>query len=73
MSEPGRVGAYLALFTEIGAVLVTTMLLFILAGAWVDQQLHTLPLFLLLGLFVGLASGALVVSRLIDGFLRRYE
>jgi F0F1-type ATP synthase assembly protein I len=73
MSEPGRVGAYLALFTEIGAVLVTTMLLFILAGAWVDQQLHTLPLFLLLGLFGGLASGALVVARLIDRFLRRYE
>ncbi len=70
--EPGRVGAYLALFSEIGAVLAVTILLFVLAGAWVDKQLHTLPVFLLIGSLVGLATGALVVMRLINRFLDRF-
>ncbi len=72
MREPVRVGAYLALFSEIGAVLATTILLFILAGAWVDRQLHTLPVFVLVGAVLGLATGGLVVLRLISRFLERY-
>ena len=70
--EPGRTGAYLALFSEIGAVLAVTILLFVLAGAWVDKQLHTLPVFLLIGSLLGLATGGLVVLRLITRFLGRY-
>ncbi len=73
MREPGRVGAYLALFSEIGAALATTILIFVLAGAWVDQQLHTLPVFLLVGSILGLATGGLVVLRLISRFLARYQ
>ncbi len=73
MREPGRAGAYVALFSEIGAVLVTTILLFVLAGAWVDRQLHTLPVFLLIGSVLGLATGGLVVMRIINRFLARYE
>ncbi|MDA8201391.1 MAG: AtpZ/AtpI family protein [Chloroflexi bacterium] len=72
MREPGRTGAYLALFSEIGAVLAVTILLFVLAGAWVDKQLHTLPVFLLIGSLLGLATGGLVVLRLITRFLGRY-
>jgi ATP synthase protein I len=71
--EPGRAGAYVALFSEIGAVLLTTILLFVLAGAWVDRQLHTLPVFLLIGSILGLATGGLVVMRIINRFLARYE
>lgn len=73
MREPGRVGPYVALFSEIGAVLLTTILLFVLGGAWVDKRLHTLPVFLLAGSFLGLATGGLVVMRLIGRFLARYE
>ena len=73
MREPGRAGAYVALFSEIGAVLVTTILLFVLVGAWVDRQLHTLPVFLLIGSVLGLATGGLVVMRIINRFLARYE
>ncbi len=73
MREPGQVGAYLALFSEIGAVFAVTILAFVLAGAWVDQQLHTLPVFLLVGSILGLATGGLVVIRIINRFLARYN
>ncbi len=70
---PGRTFAYFALFSEIGIVLLVTVLVGVLAGYWADQQLGTLPILLLGGLFVGLAAGALVVYRLISRFLADYE
>ena len=70
---PGRTFAYFALFSEIGIVLLVTVLVGVLAGYWADQQLGTLPLLLLVGLFVGLAGGALTVYRLINRFLADYE
>lgn len=73
MRDFGRAGVYLALFSEIGVVLLTTILGGVLAGAWVDQQLHTLPVFALVGALGGLASGGAVVVRLINRFLRRFE
>lgn len=74
MIEPGRTGAYFALFSEIGFVLLVTTLGGALAGHWVDQQLDLgPPLFLIGGLLGGLAAGALVVYRLITRFLARIE
>jgi Putative F0F1-ATPase subunit Ca2+/Mg2+ transporter len=74
MIEPGRTGAYFALFSEIGFVLLITTLGGSLAGHWIDQQLGLgPPLFLMGGLFGGLALGALVVYRLISRFLARIE
>jgi F0F1-type ATP synthase assembly protein I len=69
----GRTFGYFALFSEIGIVLLVTVLVGVLAGYWADQQLGTLPLLLLVGLFVGLAGGALTVYRLINRFLADYE
>jgi F0F1-type ATP synthase assembly protein I len=45
----------------------------VLAGYWADQQLGTLPIFLLVGFFVGVALGARVVFRLIFRFLAEAE
>lgn len=73
MIEPGRTGAYLALFSEIGIILLVTTLAGALGGHWVDLQLGVTPLFLLVGLFGGLAAGALVISRLISRFLASFE
>jgi F0F1-type ATP synthase assembly protein I len=74
MIEPGRTGAYLALFSEIGFILLATTLIGSLVGHWVDQQLGlVVPLFLLGGLLGGLAIGALAVYRLITRFLARIE
>jgi ATP synthase protein I len=69
----GRSLAYFALFSEIGIILLVTVLAGVLGGYWIDQQLRTLPLFVLAGLFVGLAAGARVMNQLISRFLSDVE
>ena len=69
----GRTFAYFALFSEIGVILLVTVLVGVLAGYWADQQLRTLPILLLVGLFVGMGLGARVVYRLINRFLADVE
>ena len=69
----GRIGAYFVLFSEIGLVLLVTVLVGVLGGYWLDQQIGTLPVFALVGFFLGLAAGARAVWRLITRFLASYE
>ena len=71
--EPGRVGAYLALFSEIGLVLLVTTLAGVLVGYWVDTQLGTLPILVLVGLAAGMGAGAVAVRRLINRFLASFD
>lgn len=66
-----RLGAYLALFSEIGIVLFVTTLGGALAGHWLDQQLGTNPLFVLVGFLGGASVGAVADYRLISRFLAR--
>lgn len=73
MNEPGRALAYFALFSEIGLVLLVTVLLGVLAGYWLDQRLGTIPIFVLVGLGIGLTAGALAVWRMISRFLASLE
>jgi ATP synthase protein I len=73
MNGLGPAAAYFALFSEIGLVLLVTVLAGVLGGYWIDQQLGTLPIFVLVGLFIGLAGGALTVHRLISRFLATYQ
>jgi len=73
MIEPGRTGAYLALFSEIGLILLATTLIGVLVGYWVDKQIGSLPIFVLIGLAVGLAAGGVSVYRLINRFLARID
>jgi F0F1-type ATP synthase assembly protein I len=69
----GRVGAYFVLFSEIGLVLLVTIMVGVLGGYWLDQQIGTLPVFALAGFFLGLAAGARAVWQLISRFLESYE
>jgi F0F1-type ATP synthase assembly protein I len=71
MIEPGRGWAYFALFSEIGIVLFVTTLGGALLGNWLDLQAGTRPLFILVGLFVGLAAGARAAYTLINRFLAK--
>jgi F0F1-type ATP synthase assembly protein I len=73
MIEPGRTWAYFALFSEIGLVLLITTLAGVLVGYWIDQRLGSLPVFVVVGLFVGLAGGARAVYQLITRFLAKFE
>ena len=68
-----RAWGYFALFSEIGLVLLVTVLVGVLGGYWVDQQLRTLPIFVLVGLFVGLGAGARAVSQFISRFLATFD
>lgn len=66
-------GAYFALFSEIGILLLVTTLAGVAAGYWADQRLGTLPVFVLLGFFAGAGTGAVGIWRLITRFLKRFE
>ena len=70
---PERAWGYFALFSEIGLVLLVTVLAGVLGGYWVDQQLRTLPIFVLVGLFVGFGVGARAVYQLISRFLATFD
>jgi ATP synthase protein I len=73
MNGLGRSAAYFALFSEIGLTLLVTVLAGVLVGYWIDQQLGTLPIFVLVGLLIGLTTGAVAMYRMISRFLAKYE
>ncbi|AST93749.1 AtpZ/AtpI family protein [Sutcliffiella cohnii] len=59
----------MALTTSILSYLVGPTLLGIFVGKWLDEQFETPPLFLLIGLFLGLATGIFGIMQL----LRKYS
>ena len=73
MFEPGRGWGYLVLFSEIGVSLLVTTLVGVLVGYWVDKQLGTLPVFLIVGFLVGAGAGTLMIARLISRFLKTFD
>ena len=73
MNDLGKASAYIALFSEIGFVLLFTVLAGTLAGYWLDQHLGTIPVFVLVGFAVGAGSGALGCWRLMSRFLERLD
>jgi F0F1-type ATP synthase assembly protein I len=70
MIEPGRGGAYAVLFSEIGISLLVTTLLGVGVGYWADEQLGTLPIFVIVGFLAGAGTGTLMIYRLINRFLK---
>ena len=70
MIEPGRTGAYIALFSEIGLSLLVTTLVGVLVGRWVDGQLGTLPVFVIVGFLAGAGAGTVMIYRLVSRFLK---
>ena len=69
MIEPGRGGAYAVLFSEIGISLLVTTLVGVLIGYWVDSQLGSVPVFVLVGFLLGAGSGTILIYRLVTRFL----
>ncbi len=68
-----QAGAYFALFSEIGILLLITTLVGALAGRWLDGQMGTTPLFVVVGFLGGAAIGTFGIYRLITRFLARYD
>ena len=70
MIEPGRGWAYAALFSEIGISLLVTTLVGVLIGYWVDAQLGSLPVFVVVGFLAGAGCGTVLIYRLVTRFLK---
>jgi ATP synthase protein I len=73
MTESGRGWAYAVLFSEIGISLLVTTLVGVLVGYWVDKQLGTLPVFLIVGFLAGAGAGTVAIAKLIDRFLKSFD
>jgi ATP synthase protein I len=58
----------MALMSAITAQLVGSILLGIFAGRWLDEVFRTGPLFLIIGLLLGLSAGVYAMLRLIQHF-----
>jgi ATP synthase protein I len=58
----------MALMSAITAQLVGSILFGIFTGRWLDQQFTTEPLFLIIGLLLGLGTGIYAMLRLIQQF-----
>ena len=67
------IGAYFALFSEIGMILLVTTLAGVAAGYWLDQRLGTLPVFVLVGFLGGAGIGAVGIWRMLTRFLKRFD
>ena len=72
MSDIGK-GAYLALFSQIGISLLIANLGGALLGHWIDGQLNSGPIFLILGFIGGFTAGAVVAARLVQRTLRHLD
>ncbi|MFQ5602158.1 MAG: AtpZ/AtpI family protein [bacterium] len=53
----------LALYLDLGLRFALAISLGVGGGYWLDSKLHTMPLFLIIGLFLGAASGFLSIYR----------
>lgn len=73
MALSSQAGAYFALFSEIGVLLLVTTLVGALAGYWLDKQLGTVPLFVVIGFLGGAGIGTIGIYRLITRFLARFN
>jgi ATP synthase protein I len=73
MNEFGKTSAYVALFSEIGFVLLVAVLAGVLGGDWLDRRLGTSPILALIGFALGTSTGAVASWRFISRFLARMD
>ena len=69
-SDTSSIGAA-AKYAGLGFQLVGSILLFLYLGRWVDRRIGTEPLFLLLGVFTGLAASIYSMYRSLMADQRR--
>ena len=73
MNGLGNASGFVVLFSEIGFVLLFTVLAGTLAGYWLDQRLGTVPIFVLVGFAFGCVGGAVGCWRLMARFLAEMD
>jgi F0F1-type ATP synthase assembly protein I len=73
MNEPGRSGAYFAVFSQVGLALAVPMLVGAFGGNELDTLLNSHPIFVAIGLFGGMVLGGYGCYRLVTRFLERLD
>ncbi len=63
----------MALMSAVLSQLAGSVLIGVFGGRWIDKQLGTMPLFLIVGLLLGLAAGVYGVLRIIQRFMEKYD
>jgi F0F1-type ATP synthase assembly protein I len=72
MDDPGsQFFMVMGLGLELGFMIVIPLVGFMLLGLWADKSFHTLPLFTIIGLIVGLISSIVEVIKVILPFLEK--
>lgn len=60
----------MTLMTAISSQLVGSILIGIFVGRWLDRMIHTEPLFLIIGLLLGLAAGIFAMLRTVQQYFK---
>ncbi len=59
---------YLSLITQLGLSMISSIVIFLLIGRWIDKLLQTANLFLIIGIISGIISGILTNYMLLRKF-----
>jgi F0F1-type ATP synthase assembly protein I len=73
MIEPGRTGAYFAVFSQVGLTLAIPMLIGAFGGNELDKLINSHPIFVIIGLFGGMGLGGYGCYRVVTRFLERVD
>ncbi len=68
MKKEKRPYQAMAIYTAILSQLVGSILIGIFLGLWLDKEMDTAPLFLIIGLFLGLGIGIYAMMRSVRHF-----
>lgn len=71
--KPAKSMKAMALSTSIISYLVGPVLVGLFGGKWIDGLIETSPLFMIIGLLLGLAAGVYGLIRLVNGILGEDE
>nr|WP_106406299.1 AtpZ/AtpI family protein [Bacillus marinisedimentorum] len=63
----------MALMSAVLSQLAGSVLIGVFGGRWIDKQFGTMPLFLIVGLLLGLAAGVYGVLRIIQRFMEKND
>jgi len=67
-----EIASPVALIIQLGAIVVTSTVLPVALGLWLDQRLHTLPILTLIGLLSGTLISVLAVYRAVTASYEKY-
>lgn len=67
--EQSKILAALSIAFELGFAIALPIVLFLLFGRWLDSLFHTSPLFLIIGILLGVSVAIISVYLLVQVFL----